>query len=322
MGGLIKTTSISESVNSFFGKYTRHYSNLVEFFMHYDNAIEAQRYSNERMNSLDGTSVHDLQTHLAIEKHASTLYTNSIFLEVQKEIEDACYRCKVLTMSRDGEIHDFVVRNRKYAAFHVKCNAVDKTFACGCKMFERSGLICCHIYFVFKNMDLENIPEMYMTWRWSKYAYKHPVHAHVEGVPQPTVIIDEKKVKIRNMYTKFYEMLAVVECGNMEIIEKAELGMTAMVENLRSGWETPSDLAAREMVFDRFFGKRIPKEVTVLPPKNIPAKGSGSRLKSRKEKVIQQAKKPLRKCSRWKQLCRHDARNCNVELEEDEDVSD
>lgn len=42
MSGLFRKTSMSESMNSFFGNFANAKANLVEFFMHFDSAMEKQ----------------------------------------------------------------------------------------------------------------------------------------------------------------------------------------------------------------------------------------------------------------------------------------
>jgi hypothetical protein len=44
MAGILRTTSRSESENSFFGNYLNKDLSLVEFWMRFDSAIEAQRH--------------------------------------------------------------------------------------------------------------------------------------------------------------------------------------------------------------------------------------------------------------------------------------
>ncbi|KAL6513603.1 hypothetical protein OROGR_021089 [Orobanche gracilis] len=65
-----------------------------------------------------------------------------------------------------------------------------------------------------------------------------------------------------------------------------------------------------QQLFDRFYGSPLPKEVSALPPDLVKNKGSGSRIKSMKEKAIHRKNKPLRKCSKCHKMGHHDARNC------------
>ncbi|XP_042027059.1 protein FAR1-RELATED SEQUENCE 5-like [Salvia splendens] len=89
MSSLIKTTSISESQNIFFKRYSKFRSNLVEFLMNYNNALDGQRSNNNRLEYLDFNTIPTLKTNSAIEKHASTIYSDSGFKLIQSEIEEA-----------------------------------------------------------------------------------------------------------------------------------------------------------------------------------------------------------------------------------------
>ncbi|XP_042022996.1 protein FAR1-RELATED SEQUENCE 5-like [Salvia splendens] len=90
MGSLPRTTSMSESENSFFKNYTKPRANLVQFMNFFNCAVGDQRNANSRLNYLDYSTIPDLSTQLPIEKHASTIYTDNIFKHVQQEISMVC----------------------------------------------------------------------------------------------------------------------------------------------------------------------------------------------------------------------------------------
>lgn len=66
----------------------------------------------------------------------------------------------------------------------------------------------------------------------------------------------------------------------------------------------------KENAFHQFYGSTLPDKVLVLPPNVVKTKGSGSRLKSTKEKALLCQLKASRRCIKCKKLCNHDARNC------------
>ena len=100
LGGLMRTTSISESQNSFFGAYTGYKYTLLELVVQFDTAMETQRYHQMR-NDIDSESKsHDMKTPLQIEKHASEYYTLNVFKKVQEEIYSACFNCFIVSMSK------------------------------------------------------------------------------------------------------------------------------------------------------------------------------------------------------------------------------
>ena len=95
MGGLIRTTSILESQNSFFGRYTSSRFTLVELLFHFDTATDSQRHE-QMLNDVDcDTKFPDLKTPFSIEMHAAIEYTMKIFYQVQDEIYNSCFFCIV-----------------------------------------------------------------------------------------------------------------------------------------------------------------------------------------------------------------------------------
>ncbi|KAH6830121.1 hypothetical protein C2S53_017962 [Perilla frutescens var. hirtella] len=82
MSGLCRTTSISESVNSFYSRFLRSKSNLVEFLMNFDSALDTQRHAHAYLDSVDESSIPQLKTPFTFKKHAATVYTRNKFYEV------------------------------------------------------------------------------------------------------------------------------------------------------------------------------------------------------------------------------------------------
>ncbi|XP_019172839.1 PREDICTED: protein FAR1-RELATED SEQUENCE 5-like [Ipomoea nil] len=86
MGGLLRTTSRSESENYTYSHFTGPQSSLVEFMMNFDSALKSQRNTNAKLNSDNEGYNPDMKTPLGIEKHASIVYTITVFYQVQEEI--------------------------------------------------------------------------------------------------------------------------------------------------------------------------------------------------------------------------------------------
>ncbi|KAK9668943.1 hypothetical protein RND81_13G097500 [Saponaria officinalis] len=118
LGGIMRTTSRSESGNSFFENFTNPHLSLVEFWMRYQTAMDAQRWKHSKLTADSKNSSSVLATPLLLEKHASEFYTPSIFYEFQEELKESCFRCVVCS---------------------------DVKFSCSCKRFERYGLLYRHV---------------------------------------------------------------------------------------------------------------------------------------------------------------------------------
>ncbi|KAH6783430.1 hypothetical protein C2S52_008389 [Perilla frutescens var. hirtella] len=194
LGGLCRTTSISESVNNFYSGYLNKNSSLLAFFMQFESALDSQRYSNERLNSADESRSPQLSTPLSFEKHAATVYTTEIFLKVQKEIEDACYVCIVDKIHNHESTREYWVDDCKNGSFRVVLNKVDNSITCSCKKFVMVGLLCCHVFVILKDLKLATIPDTYVISRWTKSARFHQIYDTTALFEQQLEVIDENKL--------------------------------------------------------------------------------------------------------------------------------
>ncbi|XP_021771802.1 protein FAR1-RELATED SEQUENCE 7-like [Chenopodium quinoa] len=88
LGGIMRTTSRSESENNFFCSFINPHVSLVEFYLRYEVAIDAQRHTQGQNDNDSKHKYLECKTPLGIEKHASHLYINSVFYEFQYEKEN------------------------------------------------------------------------------------------------------------------------------------------------------------------------------------------------------------------------------------------
>jgi hypothetical protein len=118
MAGILRTTSRSESENSFFGNYLNKNLSLVEFWMRFNSAIEAQRHNELIADNDTLHSIPELKLHLDLEKHGREVYTHENFYIFQRELWSACVDCGIAgSKEKDGKyifsILDSIV--------HVRC---------------------------------------------------------------------------------------------------------------------------------------------------------------------------------------------------------
>ncbi|GJR26820.1 FAR1-related sequence 5-like protein [Tanacetum coccineum] len=99
--GLMRTTSRSESENSFFSYFTSSGSTLVKFMLCYESAMERQRHTQEKLDHQSFDSFPTLLTPLPIEDHAAKVYTRNLFIRVQKKIVAGSWLCSIMGMSSD-----------------------------------------------------------------------------------------------------------------------------------------------------------------------------------------------------------------------------
>lgn len=63
--------------------------------------------------------------------------------------------------------------------FNVNHEVGAEVYSCECKLYSRLGILCSHVFFVFKNTNVHQIPEQYFGSRW----LKRPLLKAVHGFP-------------------------------------------------------------------------------------------------------------------------------------------
>ncbi|XP_042012212.1 protein FAR1-RELATED SEQUENCE 5-like [Salvia splendens] len=109
LGSMIRTTSISELENSFYKRFLKPRANIAEFYLNFNHSFEFQRNSRTPLDYHDATVFPILATTLPFEKHASTLYTDTMNHELKKILEKYCqsrWMKTPLAKAVNGEIHD------------------------------------------------------------------------------------------------------------------------------------------------------------------------------------------------------------------------
>ncbi|XP_042039365.1 protein FAR1-RELATED SEQUENCE 5-like [Salvia splendens] len=310
MSSLIKTTSISESQNNFFKRYSKSRANLMQFYMNYNHALETQRSNSAKLEYYDSTKVPILRTGLEIEKHASTIYSGSAYTEIQEEIVYACFSlsCATLGVSTNTDIEVYDIKDKDSNLWTVTYSIGDDTYLCGCKKFERLGLLCSHIFCVLKHNFVKLIPEKLHGGRWLKSQFVKPIHGGFCDDQEIHLVVDKKKIAFKNLYGLFIETAQSIE-GNIDQIN----AFAAIIEEGRKqllGEDVVLSSTQKRAMIENFYGSHVPNNIEVHPPEVVSTKGSGSRKKSKRESAIKLAMKPGRKCGNCHEIGHHDSRNC------------
>ncbi|KAL3646814.1 hypothetical protein CASFOL_009358 [Castilleja foliolosa] len=316
--GLLKTSSVSESVNSYFGKFLKKTSNLVQFFMEYENAIEAQRHAQDSLNARNSLSSPDLKTQLRFEKHARDIYTTRIFLETQDEIHNACFKCRILSVENNGISRAYKVHDGISREFDVVFDGTDNSYVCSCKKFTRLGMLCSHIFMLFKDLNVDSIPDKYIHNRWTKLA---TLRASVDfGMDQnmATVARDDCKLAMSQIYSVFYSSVGLID-GNAEKMNSYLESITELRDSISNQDSSSTNVSAKRNLFLKHFNvDSLPEDAMIRNPAPAKNKGSGRRIKSSKEIAIESSNKPLRLCRKCNQKTNHDSRNCPNVADESE----
>jgi len=79
LAGLLRTTSQSESANSFFNSFIHRKLSFVEFWLRFDTALECQRQEELIAHNKNLHTSPKLTTPWIMEKQCSVVYTHEIF---------------------------------------------------------------------------------------------------------------------------------------------------------------------------------------------------------------------------------------------------
>ncbi|XP_076936525.1 protein FAR1-RELATED SEQUENCE 5-like, partial [Bidens hawaiensis] len=97
--GRMRTTSRSESENNFFNQFCNPRSTLIEFFSHFEAAVESQWYEHKENDHHSRYTIPGfMNPTFVLEIQAAKIFTRTIlFFYQQLEIEDGIHRCASVT---------------------------------------------------------------------------------------------------------------------------------------------------------------------------------------------------------------------------------
>ncbi|XP_035841315.1 protein FAR1-RELATED SEQUENCE 5-like [Helianthus annuus] len=87
MSGLMRTTSRSESENHFFCQVANSQLTFVEFFNHFDGAMDVQGFNHRKNDHISRNTIPDNFSESTLEDDAMIMYTRSIFADQQSELQ-------------------------------------------------------------------------------------------------------------------------------------------------------------------------------------------------------------------------------------------
>ncbi|XP_019158687.1 PREDICTED: protein FAR1-RELATED SEQUENCE 3-like [Ipomoea nil] len=280
---------------------------LLEHSWHFDRAIDSQRYSINKLNSDSEACFPDLKTPLSMEKHAAYVYILTVFYLVQAEICAACFSCRVLNVRDDQGVLYYDIKDGNDRVFRVVHNVAEVKASYGCKLFERVGLLCRHIFVVFKDLNLDSIPLVYVVNRWTKSESLGQTFDIDGVVVDQCGGVDEKLVILKNVWLDIQCCVSVVQSDidRLKVFSQIIKDHKDMLLADKGGCSSAVD---KRLVIESICGSSVPSEVSILPPNKAKNKGSGRRIKRCKEIAIEQSKKE-RTCKTCNKP-NHDSRNC------------
>uniref|UniRef100_A0ACD5Z551 Uncharacterized protein n=1 Tax=Avena sativa TaxID=4498 RepID=A0ACD5Z551_AVESA len=106
-----------------------------------------------------------------IERHAAHIYTRQIFLKVQRELlHSTAFKVQEIqrnTLYRLDKVFNYENPEYDRNSFEVLVDPGTNAFNCQCAKFSRDGILCCHIFRLFTQFGIDEIPEKYIVPRWT-----------------------------------------------------------------------------------------------------------------------------------------------------------
>ncbi|GKA27337.1 protein FAR1-related sequence 5 [Tanacetum coccineum] len=324
--GLMRTTSRSESENSFFSHFTNSGSTLMNFMNCFETAMEKQRHVQERMDH----------------KTIDTLVQKEIFVGLfYCQIDSKCLveGSEVCIIKESPYVYEMPNKKKKKpqsvdkgndkadendkvdmffkkdGLYKVLRSVGDGSVVCSCQLFVRVGILCKHIFCVFKNANVEMIPQQYILRRWTKNLIP-------AGLRNKRNRYGEKNVVVENYAN---EATSIVDhC--VHLLSKDEPRLGAFVEKLKSlkkevEADCPNPPSKNKTDnLEQLVGVPKPAVVDVNNPTVGSTKGRKKlRIKGGKEKAIEKSLKGRNSCS----LCGgtdHNKRTCPGRFEDQNEV--
>ncbi|KAI4983126.1 hypothetical protein ZWY2020_023618 [Hordeum vulgare] len=121
-----------------------------------------------------------------IERHASRVYTRQIFLKVQKELlHSTAFKVREIeigTLYRLEKASNYENPEYDRDFFEVWVEpGVNDTYTCQCAKFARDGILCCHVFRLFTQFGIDEIPEKYIMARWTDGCREEQLERCEEG---------------------------------------------------------------------------------------------------------------------------------------------
>nr|XP_043633023.1 protein FAR1-RELATED SEQUENCE 5-like [Erigeron canadensis] len=277
--------------------------------------MEKQRHAQRVLNDHTSTTCPTLITPHAIETHASKIYTRTMFLKVQREIYKGSWSCSQTSVTKDGGNEVYLIKHsdkpcQDHLQFTVVRNVESGSIKCSCNQFGRHGYLCRHIFCVFKNKNVQEIPKEYISKRWRRDVLPrhllHDKHRYGRRNDEADKIATEAFENLELCFSKLR--------NNPEKLSDFVSKLNKLTEDTLADLPNISGKEDKEVVYQELLGVTEPEELTILPPTPAKNKGSGThtgkRLVNPGEKHVKKRKRQMRECKWCHEVQdKHDSRN-------------
>jgi hypothetical protein len=332
LGEILRTTSRSESANSFFNHFIGYKHALVEFWIRIGTALEEQRQNELKADHECLNSTPPLITSWGIEKHASLYFTHEVFKAFQKEVCVARDHCLIESISQEGDVKTTIIGGDcSSKPREVQFNTSSMSAHCSCMLFETRGIPCRHIIVVLRGAKMNELPSNFILDRWKRTVNRRALYDSygnlLEENESSSLDLAKRKL-VSEIRQTLDDTIRLAEHSPVEL-ETLRNTLCDMKRNLSQ--RVAADNPSRQDEFEAYIGCSMPNQVEIHPPSDVHTKGRCKRIKGHldkggqhnkdgegkqnkdgegKKNVGGQKKKVPRTCKKCKQVGFHDSRNC------------
>ncbi|WVZ93391.1 LOW QUALITY PROTEIN: hypothetical protein U9M48_039373, partial [Paspalum notatum var. saurae] len=273
LAGVLRTTSRSESANSFFNLLAKRF----------DTALECQCQEELKADNRSLHTTPTLMTPWAMEKQCSMTYTHSVFKKFQDQIVTVRDHSFIQDITESEETKIVTISSLSGKKRMVYLSKSDMFGRCSCKLYESYGIPCRHIIQVLRAEKLNEIPSIYITKRWEKRCkrelfFDEEDNLLDEKLKEPMEVARRKK--ILDSRNKFEDLIQMAKQSNQ--------GMDFLLSSLSNLHDplqkiVPATSISKQDEYESFIGTKISNEVDIHPPNDIKSKGRCKRIKKSKE---------------------------------------
>ncbi|KAH6805338.1 hypothetical protein C2S51_030169 [Perilla frutescens var. frutescens] len=121
--------------------------------------------------------------------------------------------------------------------------------------------------------------------------------------------IEENRFTLYDIISKFYSCLSMAD-GDLDMSNSLLQAIRDVKCSFKSGGDVDNNLNGKKRFFEEYYQSSLLEQVIIKSPEPVKIKGSGSRLKSNREKNVEKMSKPTRKCRACGEKGHHDSKNC------------
>ncbi|XP_048527739.1 protein FAR1-RELATED SEQUENCE 5-like [Triticum urartu] len=172
----MKSTQRSESMNALLKRYLHVRLDLLDFFKHYERAVDDRRYA-EVESDFYASQTSPKVPYVQMLIQTSKVYTPAMFEIFKGEFDMVMGYC-VYESGRTGSISEFKVTHSASQNSHTVIFDPDGSkVSCSCKKFEFVGVLCRHALKVLDHNNIKELAPEYILKRWTRRAKSGPSQA-------------------------------------------------------------------------------------------------------------------------------------------------